>query len=71
MINGFDIMFVRLLKQISMGLHSLNLTMTFREDLNILFGDLTALTQRYFRICSRYLLEKGLLVRSPYVSMPS
>jgi len=68
--NGFDIMFVRLLKQISMGLHSLNLTMTFREDVNILFEDLTALTQKYYRICSQYLLEKGLLVRTPFVSMP-
>ncbi|WP_186577964.1 DUF3231 family protein [Aquibacillus kalidii] len=68
--NGFDIMFVRLLKQISMGLHSLNITMTFREDINILFEDLTAMTQKYFRICSQYLLEKGLLVRTPYVSMP-
>ncbi|WP_226087697.1 DUF3231 family protein [Mesobacillus sp. S13] len=68
--NGFDIMFVRLLKQISMGLHALNLTMTFREDINILFEDLTALTQKYFRICSQYLLEKGLLVRTPFVSMP-
>ncbi|KAA9021100.1 DUF3231 family protein [Niallia endozanthoxylica] len=68
--NGFDIMFVRLLKEISMGMHSLNLTMTFREDINRLFEDLTALSQKYFRICSQYLLEKGLLVRSPYVSMP-
>lgn len=68
--NGFDIMFVRLLKQISMGLHALNLTMTFREDINILFEDLTALTQKYFRICSQYLLEKGLLVRTPFVTMP-
>jgi hypothetical protein len=68
--NGFDIMLVRLLKQISMGLHALNLTMTFREDINILFEDLTALTQKYYRICSQYLLEKGLLVRTPFVSMP-
>lgn len=68
--NGFDIIFVRLLKQISMGLHSLNLTMTYREDINMLFEGLTALTQNYFRICTQYLLEKGLLVRSPYVSMP-
>jgi hypothetical protein len=68
--NGFDIMFVRLLKQISMGLHSLNLTMTFREDINILFENLTALTQKYYRICTQYLLDKGLLVRTPYVSMP-
>ncbi|WP_138419653.1 DUF3231 family protein [Aquibacillus sediminis] len=68
--NGFDIMFVRLLKQISMGLHSLNMTMTFREDINMLFENLTAITQKYFRICSQYLLEKGLLVRTPHVSMP-
>ncbi|MGG0717676.1 DUF3231 family protein [Robertmurraya massiliosenegalensis] len=68
--NGFDIMFVRLIKEISMGLHSLNLTMTFREDITMLFGDLTAITQKYFRICSQYLLERGLLVRTPYVSMP-
>ncbi|WP_456276356.1 DUF3231 family protein [Bacillus sp. AK128] len=68
--NGFDIMFVRLLKEISIGLHALNFTMTFREDITMLFEELTALTQKYFRICSQYLLEKGLLVRSPYVSMP-
>ncbi|WP_088034643.1 DUF3231 family protein [Evansella clarkii] len=68
--NGFDIMLVRLLKEISMGLHALNITMTFREDLNMLFEGLTALTQKYYRISSQYLLEKGLLVRTPYVSMP-
>ncbi|WP_235848907.1 DUF3231 family protein [Bacillus alkalicola] len=68
--NGFDIMFVRLLQQISMGLHSLNITMTFREDINKLFEELTAITQKYYRISSQFLLEKGLLVRSPYVSMP-
>lgn len=68
--NGFDIMFVRLLKEISMGLHALNMSMTFREDINILFADLTALTQKYFTICSQYLLKNGLLVRSPFVTMP-
>lgn len=68
--NGFDIMFVRLLQEISMGLHALNLTMTFREDINILITGLTALTQKYYRISTQYLLDKGLLVRSPFVSMP-
>lgn len=68
--NGFDIMFVRLLKEISMGLHALNMTMTFREDINFLIADLTALTQKYYRISTQYLLNKGLLVRSPFVSMP-
>ncbi|WP_079508862.1 DUF3231 family protein [Mesobacillus jeotgali] len=69
--NGFDIMFVRLFKEISMGLHALNMTMTFREDINLLIEGLTSLSQKYFRICSQYLLEKGLLVRAPYVSMPN
>lgn len=68
--NGFDIMFVRLLNEISMGLHSLNITMVFREDIVMLFKDLTATSQKYYNLCTQYLLEKGLLVKSPYVSMP-
>lgn len=68
--NGFDIMFVRLLNEISMGLHSLNITMVFREDIVMLFKDLTATSQKYYNLCTQYLLEKGLQVKSPYVSMP-
>jgi hypothetical protein len=68
--NGFDIMFVRLLKEISMGMHSLNITMTFREDIVMIFKDLTAITQKYYNLCTQYLLEKGMIVRPPYVSMP-
>jgi hypothetical protein len=68
--NGFDIMFVRLLKEISMGLHSLNITMSYREDLVLIFKELTAITQKYYNLCTQYLLEKGLLVKSPHVSMP-
>lgn len=69
--NGFDIMFIRLLKEISMGLHSLNIAMTYREDIVMLFKDLTAITQNYYNQCTQYLLEKGMLVRSPYVTMPN
>ncbi|MDL4843231.1 DUF3231 family protein [Aquibacillus rhizosphaerae] len=68
--NGFDIMFVRLLKEISMGLHSLNITMSYREDIVLIFKELTTITQKYYNLCTQYLLEKGLLVKSPYVSMP-
>jgi hypothetical protein len=68
--NGFDIMFVRLLKEISMGLHSLNITMCYREDIVLIFKELTAITQKYYNLCTQYLLEKGLLVKSPHVSMP-
>ncbi|RKL64753.1 hypothetical protein CR203_24525 [Salipaludibacillus neizhouensis] len=68
--NGFDIMFLRLLKQISTGLHALNITMTYREDIVLMLTELTAITQKYYNLCTQYLLEKGLLVKSPHVSMP-
>ncbi|MCP8969096.1 DUF3231 family protein [Ectobacillus ponti] len=68
--NGFDIMFIRLMKEISMGMHALNITMVYREDLILLFKDLTAITQKYYALCSGYLLEKGILARPPYIAMP-
>ncbi|WP_163971844.1 DUF3231 family protein [Oceanobacillus halotolerans] len=68
--NGFDIMFVRLINEISMALHSLNITMSYREDIIIFFKELTAITQSYYNQCTQYLLEKGMLSRPPYVSMP-
>ncbi|WP_338450025.1 DUF3231 family protein [Niallia oryzisoli] len=68
--NGLDIMLIRLLKEISMGLHSLNITMTYREDIVMMFKELTAIAQNYYNLCTQYLLEKGMLVRPPYVSMP-
>lgn len=68
--NGFDIMFIRLLKEISMGMHALNITMAYREDIVTIFKELTAITQNYYNLCTQYLLEKGMLTRSPYVTMP-
>jgi hypothetical protein len=68
--NGFDIMFVRLLNEISMGLHALNITMNYREDIVLLLKNLTESTQKYYNLCTQYLLEKGLLVKSPHVTMP-
>jgi hypothetical protein len=67
--NGFDIMFVRLVKEISSGLHTLNLTMVYREDIILLFRDLTKMTQKYYDNCTKYLLKKGLLPRAPYVTI--
>jgi hypothetical protein len=69
--NGFDIMFIRLIKQISMAMHTLNLTMSYREDIILFFRELTSITQKYYDHCTKYLLEKGLLTRAPYVSIPT
>lgn len=69
--NGFDIMFVRLVKEISMALHALNITMSYREDIIMLYKELTAITQGVYNSCTQYLIEKGMLARPPYVSMPT
>jgi hypothetical protein len=69
--NGFDIMFVRLLKEISMGLHTININMVYREDIVMLFKELTTVTQTFYNSCTQYLIEKGMLARAPYVSMPN
>jgi hypothetical protein len=54
----FDIMFLRLLKEISMGLHTLHLTMSYRKDMISLYKELTAFTQSGYDKCVDYLQEK-------------
>ncbi|KSU88356.1 hypothetical protein AS180_07925 [Priestia veravalensis] len=66
----FDIMFLRLLKQMSMGLHTLHLSMAHRDDIVSLFQELTEFTQGVYSKCVDYLQKKGVLVRPPVVSMP-
>lgn len=68
--HGFDIMFTRLMNKIAMGLHALHITMVYREDIQQMLNELTMIVQKCFIDCSQYLLEKGLLVKSPYVTMP-
>lgn len=68
--NGFDIMLVRLIKEASMALHTLNITMSYREDIVMFYKELTAITQGTYNSCTQYLIEKGMIARPPYVSMP-
>ncbi|MDP4163419.1 MAG: DUF3231 family protein [Bacillota bacterium] len=69
--NGFDIMFVRLMKKISVGMHALHSTMAYRDDIILLFKELTDITQNAYRACTQYLVKKGLASRPPYISMPT
>ncbi|MYL30106.1 DUF3231 family protein [Halobacillus halophilus] len=67
--NGFDIMFVRLVNEIGMGMHTLNLTMSYQKEIIEIYRELTYLTQKYYEKCTQYLIEKGLLPQAPYVSI--
>jgi hypothetical protein len=68
--NGFDIMCIRLMEEISMGMHTLHINMSARQDIVLLYKDLTSITQECYNACTQYLLEKGLYAKPPYTSMP-
>ncbi|GAB4074128.1 hypothetical protein GCM10028778_16310 [Barrientosiimonas marina] len=68
--NGFDIMFSRILKQVSMGIYVLHLTMTYRKDIIKLYKELTEITETYYDHFTQYLIEERFLSRPNYVTMP-
>ncbi|MHA6252702.1 DUF3231 family protein [Oceanobacillus sp. CAU 1775] len=68
--NGFDIMFSRILKEISTGLYALHLTIAYRKDIVKMYKQLTEITENYYDQFTQYLLEKSLLLRPTYVTMP-
>ncbi|MEN1968542.1 DUF3231 family protein [Lentibacillus sp. N15] len=69
--NEFDIMFCRVLKEISTGLYALHLTIAYREDIIKLYEQLTKITVTYYNRFTQYLLEKSVLSRPTYVTMPN
>ncbi len=68
--NGFDIMFIRVLKQVSMGLYTLNMNMAYDTKVIGIYEGLTTVTQKIYKLATKYLLEKGLLSHPPKVTMP-
>ncbi|WP_430786820.1 DUF3231 family protein [Virgibacillus flavescens] len=68
--NGFDIMFARILKEISMGMYALHLTMSYRPDIIKLYSDLSVITETAYGQFTQYLLENNLYTRPTYVTMP-
>ncbi|MFD1738636.1 DUF3231 family protein [Bacillus salitolerans] len=68
--NGFDIMFIRILKEISMGMYTLNMNMSYREDIMSIYERLTTITHRIYKLSTLYLLNRGILTLPPKVTMP-
>ncbi|WP_322446532.1 DUF3231 family protein [Robertmurraya mangrovi] len=68
--NGFDIMFVRVLKEVSMGLYTLNMNMTYNKKVMSIYEGLTTVTQKIYKLATFYLLEKGILSLPPKVTIP-
>lgn len=68
--NGFDIIFLRVLKEMSMGLYAINMNMSYRVEVMQIFEGLTTVTQKVYKLATLYLLRKGLLALPPKVTMP-
>ncbi|MCM3405960.1 DUF3231 family protein [Cytobacillus oceanisediminis] len=68
--NGFDIMFVRILKEVSMGMYTINMNMSYNDDIMEVYEGLTSVTQKIYKLATLYLLEKGILALPPKVTMP-
>jgi hypothetical protein len=68
--NGFDIMFLRILKEISMGMYTISMNMSYRDDIMVIYQGLNTVTLKVYKLCTLYLLENGILTRSPNVTMP-
>ncbi|WP_449537647.1 DUF3231 family protein [Ferdinandcohnia sp. Marseille-Q9671] len=68
--NGFDVMFVRILKEVSMGLYTLGLNMTYNKQVMSIYEGLTTVTQKIYKLSTTYLLDKGILSMPPKVTMP-
>jgi hypothetical protein len=68
--NGFDIMFCRILKQISMGLYTLHVAMSYRKDIITLYREITKISQKYYDHFTQYLVEEKFLPLPTYVNMP-
>jgi hypothetical protein len=68
--NGFDILFIRVLKQVSMGMYTLNMNMAYDDRVMQLYEGLTTVTQKIYKLATFYLFEKGILSQPPKVTMP-
>ncbi|MCM3727540.1 DUF3231 family protein [Neobacillus cucumis] len=66
----FDIMYLHMMTKVEMSLYSLFCGMSYRKDINDFFIKLTAESQAMNSQSTQFLLEKGVLVRPPFVSMP-
>jgi hypothetical protein len=66
----YDIMYLHLMTKVEMSLYALFTGMSYRKDIEDLFINMTAESQLINSQATQFLLEKGVLVRPPFVSMP-
>ena len=69
--ESFDIIYIRNLSKILIGLYALHTGMSYREDICELYKDFTSDSQMIYTQTTQHLLNKGILTRPPIVPMPT
>ncbi|UOQ92102.1 DUF3231 family protein [Halobacillus shinanisalinarum] len=68
--HNFDLMYIRTMAKISIGYYALYSTMSYRKDIRNLNNNLTKHAQKVYDEITELLLNRGVLVRPPHISMP-
>lgn len=68
--ESFDMMYTRVMAKVHIGFYALHSSMSYREDIRRLHKRFTTDAQEMYDETTAFLLEKGVLARPPYVSMP-
>jgi hypothetical protein len=68
--GNFDLMYIRLMTKVLMGLYTLHLGMSYRKDIRELYNRFIADMQNTYNETTQYLLNIGVLARPPIVPMP-
>jgi hypothetical protein len=68
--DSFDMMYTRVMAKVGIGFFALHSSMAYREDIRNLTKRFTADAQETYDQTTAFLLDKGVLARPPYVSMP-
>lgn len=68
--NQYDLMYFRLMAKISIGIHALHSSMSYREDIRTLNNDFEKDSLDIYNQLTDLLLKEGVLARPPYIPMP-
>lgn len=66
----FHIQLLRIMMKVSSGVNATHLDMSYRKDIRDFYIRSCSQAQKTFDVCTDYLLEKGVLARAPYVTIP-
>ncbi|WP_254901281.1 DUF3231 family protein [Tuberibacillus sp. Marseille-P3662] len=66
----FEVMYLRTMMKIASGIHALHISMSYRKDIMNLYQKFTKYAEAFCEETTQYLLDKGVLPKSPYINLP-